>query len=270
MAGEEPPNTRPSGQPHRQLLKTSRLQVATTDVAAYGYVLDFHSWDILSDLGAHADLIAAVGQTQRRSRRGSDIRFPTTPEATYANHGPKDHQSHADPRVHAHCRIGKRNAEILLLPEYGLSSTSRDLVLKKLSSAEKVPRLVVCGVSAGTDDHGYNRQRRDHDHHDAGRGFARSQSCRKRFTRPKSTASVSTSGGDLRSASSWQKAGRSRPVICFDRDGCTDHRPTRGIRCQPTARAGAKRETATLIGSATSLCYTAKRLSWSQPVRRDG
>src|SRR5690242_1357252 len=50
---------------------------------------------------------------------------------------------------------GKRNAEVLLLPEYGLSSTSRDLVLKKLSSAEKVPRLVVCGVSAGTDDHGY-------------------------------------------------------------------------------------------------------------------
>jgi hypothetical protein len=251
--GEEPPNTRPSGQPHRQLLKTSRLQVATKDVAAYGYVLDFHSWDVLSDLGAHADLIAAVGQTNADLDE-FDIRFPTTPGATYANHGPKDHQSHADLVCKLIAESGKRNAEILLLPEYGLSSTSRDLVLKKLSSAEKVPRLVVCGVSAGTDDHGYIVNdaimiitTRD--------GVSREVNLPQKI-HPAEVDGLSEHirrGSEIRVflAEGWTIA----TVICFDAMDAQiiGQLAEFGVNLLLVPALSAK--TATLIGSATSLCY---------------
>lgn len=152
--GENSANTRPTRLPNRRLWSTPSLEVATEKVAAFVYVLDFHSWDILSDLGTEGGLIAAVGQTNAHLDE-FDIQLFAGPPPTYANHGPKDHQSHADLVLQLISAAGAQNAEILVLPEYGLASTSRDLVVSQLSSIDKVPRLVVCGVSAGTDDDGY-------------------------------------------------------------------------------------------------------------------
>lgn len=147
-------NTRPSHMPSRRLSSTARLQVASKDVEAFSYVLDFYSWDVLSDLGANEDLIAAVGQTNAHLDE-FHIEFAAEPVPTYANHGPADHESHASLVSELISASGAADAEILLLPEYGLASTSKDLVVNQLSSIDKVPRLVISGVSSGTDDEGY-------------------------------------------------------------------------------------------------------------------
>lgn len=152
--GENSANTRPSHLPSRQLSSTSRLQVASKDIEAFSYVLDFYSWDILSDLGADEDLIAAVGQTNAHLDE-FNIELAEEPVPTYANHGPDNHESHAGLVRELISASGAANAEILLLPEYGLASASRDLVVNQLPSIDKVPRLVVSGVSSGTDDEGY-------------------------------------------------------------------------------------------------------------------
>jgi hypothetical protein len=154
--GENSANTRPRHLPsrQRQLSSTSRLQVASKDIEAFSYVLDFYSWDILSDLGAHEDLIAAVGQTNAHLDE-FNIELAEEPVPTYANHGPDNHESHAGLVRELISASGAANAEILLLPEYGLASASRDLVVNQLSSIDKIPRLVVSGVSSGADDEGY-------------------------------------------------------------------------------------------------------------------
>jgi hypothetical protein len=152
--GDHAPSTRRSRLPTRQLISTGCLGVATDDVARYSFVLDFRYWDILSELGGSGELIAAVGQPNADLDE-FDVELDHTPPPTYANHGPKDHKSQAR-LVHALIDAsGKEKAEILVLPEYGLASPSKKLVEKELASIGKMPRLVVSGVSSGTDAQGY-------------------------------------------------------------------------------------------------------------------
>ncbi len=152
--GDNAPNTRKSHLPTRRLLSTGSLRVATDDIARYSFVLDFRYWDILSELGRSGQLIAAVGQPNA-DLDDFDVRLDHTPPPTYANLGPKNHKSQAQLVRHLIDASGKANAEILVLPEYGLASSSKKLVEKELSSIGKIPRLVVSGVSSGTDAQGY-------------------------------------------------------------------------------------------------------------------
>ncbi len=150
--GDHPVNTQPSHFPTRELLSTARLRVATADAAEFRYVLDFKSWDILSDLGAGVELVAAVGQPNGDLDEFK-IELSQAPPLTYANHGPTGHELHAQ-RV-GQLIVGAAAADILVLPEYGLASASRDLVIASLPSMGAAPRLVISGVSSGIDDDGY-------------------------------------------------------------------------------------------------------------------
>jgi hypothetical protein len=151
--GANSANTRPSRLPTRELLSTSCLQVAK-DVHAFTFVLDFHYWDTMSDFGGEAELIAAVGQPNT-DLDDFDIKLATEPTATYANHGPIDHTAQASCVGKLIAAAGAANADIFVLPEYNLSPQSRDLLAKQLPPTDKAPRLVITGVSAGTDDDGY-------------------------------------------------------------------------------------------------------------------
>jgi hypothetical protein len=154
--GEYSANTRKSHLPTRRLYSTTRLQVATTDISTYSFVLDFHHWEILCDLGvgdegAGDELIAAVGQPNS-DLDDFDVKLATH---TYANRGPENHESQARLVRELVAASGELKADVLVLPEYGLATTSKELLTKKLSSIGNVPRLVVSGLSSGTDDEGY-------------------------------------------------------------------------------------------------------------------
>lgn len=151
---ENPANTRAHNRPTRQLLRTECLQVAPKDISSYSFVLDFGCWDNLSDLGASRELIAAVGQPNLDLDE-FDIDLGTKDPLTYANYGPADHEVQARLVGQLIDTSGAHNAEILVLPEYGLASKSKESLVKKLSSIDRVPRLVICGVSSGTDRDGY-------------------------------------------------------------------------------------------------------------------
>lgn len=150
--GDHPANTQPSHFPTRELMSTARLRVATAEAAKFRYVLDFKSWDILSDLGAGDELVAAVGQPNSDLDEFK-IELSEAPPFTYANHGPTGHEPHA--QLVGQLMTGAAAADILVLPEYGLASASRDLVIASLLDIGKAPRLVISGVSSGTDGDGY-------------------------------------------------------------------------------------------------------------------
>lgn len=150
--GDNPANTQPSHFPTRELMCTARLRVAAAEAAHFRYVLDFKSWDILSDLGAGDELVAAVGQPNGDLDE-FNIELSEGPPLTYANHGPTGHVPHAQ-RV-GQLIAGAAGAEILVLPEYGLASASRDLVIASLPDIGAAPRLVISGVSSGTEGDGY-------------------------------------------------------------------------------------------------------------------
>ncbi|OQZ88482.1 hypothetical protein BST11_22680 [Mycobacterium alsense] len=152
--GDHLPSTRRSKLPTRLLLYTGRLQVATSAFTGYRFVLDFRYWDILSELGGSGELIAAVGQPNADLDE-FDVQLDHTPPSTYANHGPKNHEPQARLVHDMIDTSGKAKAEILVLPEYGLASASQKLVENTLPSIGKTPRLVVSGVSSGTDSGGY-------------------------------------------------------------------------------------------------------------------
>jgi hypothetical protein len=150
--GDNPANTQPSHFPTRELMSTARLRVATAEAVEFRYILDFKSWDILSDLGASKELVAAVGQPNGDLDE-FQIELSDVPPPTYANHGPTEHGSHA--HFVGQLIAGAAGAEILVLPEYGLASASRDLLIAWLTDNGTAPRLVISGVSSGTDDDGY-------------------------------------------------------------------------------------------------------------------
>ncbi|MDI6630681.1 hypothetical protein QYF68_04625 [Mycolicibacterium austroafricanum] len=150
--GDHPANTQPSHFPTRELMSTARLRVATADAAEFRYVLDFKSWDILSDLGAGDELVAAVGQPNGDLDEFK-IELSQSPPLTYSNHGPIGPVPHA--YFVGQLIAGAAAAEILVLPEYGLASASRDLVIASLPDIGTAPRLVISGVSSGIDDDGY-------------------------------------------------------------------------------------------------------------------
>ena len=164
---ENPANTRAHNRPTRQLLRTECLQVAPKDISSYSFVLDFGCWDNLSDLGASRELIAAVGQPNLDLDE-FDIDLGTKDPLTYANYGPADHEVQARLVGQLIDTWGAGNAEILVLPEYGLASKSKESLVKKLSSIDRVPRLVICGVSSGTGQGRLRHQRCRDDHQRCG------------------------------------------------------------------------------------------------------
>lgn len=150
--GDHPANTQPSHFPTRELMSSARLRVATADAAEFRYVLDFNSWDILSDLGAGDELVAAVGQPNGDLDEFT-IELSENPPLTYANHGPNGHGPHA--QFVGQLIAAAAASDIFVLPEYGLASASRDLLITSLPGIGAAPRLVISGVSSGTDDDGY-------------------------------------------------------------------------------------------------------------------
>jgi hypothetical protein len=149
--GNNQPNTRRSNLPTRDLASTSRLRVATSNMRPFKYVLDFQSWSLLSDLGIPDGLVAAVGQPNI----DLDDFSVELDASSYANHGPKDDERQKASIVELITKSGLENADVLVLPEYSLSTGSRDLLIESVPQITQRPRLVVVGVSAGLDDGGY-------------------------------------------------------------------------------------------------------------------
>jgi len=160
--GKNPLNTEPGKFPRRGFASTAHLQVATGDAAEYSYVLDFDCWDVLSDFGvevsdgeeniSYLQFVAAVGQTNANLDE-FNIELSEAPPFVYRNRGPLNDDAHA--QLVGNLIASARKAQVLVLPEYCLTGTSRDLVIEALSKEGKVPRLVISGVSSGADEDGY-------------------------------------------------------------------------------------------------------------------
>jgi hypothetical protein len=92
-------------------------------------------------LGGSGELIAAVGQPNSDLDE-FHIDLGTKNPLTYANYGPADHDVQARLVSELIDASGAHNAEILVLPEYGLASKSKESLVAKFSSIGKLPRLV--------------------------------------------------------------------------------------------------------------------------------
>ena len=250
--GTNPANTRTRHLPTRKIARTSHLAVAPQDVDGFTFVFDFHYWDILSDLGADGGLIAAVGQPNADLDE-FDVDMNPPPPNTYANSGPTAHNSQAHIVGELIAASGDQNADVLVLPEYSLAATSRDLVIANLSSLKKIPRLVISGVSAGIDK-GYVINEAVMIISTKADPVPVIVAVRESSTRPRSKQLPSVFGRRSRYRLFFTEKWTIATVICFDAldSNLMDHLASFGVNLLLVPALSEK--TASMVGSATALC----------------